>query len=29
MADYSLPLRRYYAYYTVGFFLFILVLGVL
>jgi len=29
MADYSLPLRRYYAYYTVGFFLFILMLGVL
>ena len=29
MADYSLSLRRYYAYYTVGFFLFILVLGVL
>lgn len=29
MADYKIPLRRYYASYTVGFFLFILGLGVL
>ncbi len=29
MADYTVPLRRYYAYYTVGFFLFIGTLAVL